>query len=57
MTPLDRKTMGFFEVTGGLRLDSVLEGMPSRKEGIEPQSHKVHKARTAAEEKLCMSGV
>jgi hypothetical protein len=54
---MTRKTMGFFERTGGFRLDSVLEMIPSRKEGIEPQSHKVHKARTAAEEKLCMSGV
>ncbi|MGM0384059.1 MAG: hypothetical protein ACQEQO_11270, partial [Thermodesulfobacteriota bacterium] len=29
--PLYLKTMSFFEVTGGLRLDSVLEGPPSRK--------------------------
>ncbi|MFO8164404.1 MAG: hypothetical protein R6T98_07710 [Desulfatiglandales bacterium] len=32
MTPLDRKTMDFFEVTGGFRLDSVLEGTPPRRE-------------------------
>ncbi|MFO8165432.1 MAG: hypothetical protein R6T98_12995 [Desulfatiglandales bacterium] len=28
---IPKKTMDFFEVTGGLRLDSVLEGTPPRK--------------------------
>ncbi|MFO8164236.1 MAG: hypothetical protein R6T98_06865 [Desulfatiglandales bacterium] len=32
------KMMDFFEVTGGLRLDSVLEGPPSRK--VEPPARR-----------------
>ncbi|MFO8163350.1 MAG: hypothetical protein R6T98_02320 [Desulfatiglandales bacterium] len=38
ITPLYRKTMGFFEVTGGFRLDSVLEGTPPRK--VEPPARR-----------------
>ncbi|MFO8165990.1 MAG: hypothetical protein R6T98_15835 [Desulfatiglandales bacterium] len=33
-----KKTMDFFEVTGGLRLDSVLEGTPPRK--VEPPARR-----------------
>ncbi|MFO8164070.1 MAG: hypothetical protein R6T98_06005 [Desulfatiglandales bacterium] len=34
---IPKKTMDFFEVTGGLRPDSVLEGTPSRKGGPTPR--------------------
>ncbi|MFO8165086.1 MAG: hypothetical protein R6T98_11205 [Desulfatiglandales bacterium] len=33
-----KKTMDFFEMTGGLRLDSVLEGTPPRK--VEPPARR-----------------
>ncbi|MFO8165057.1 MAG: hypothetical protein R6T98_11060 [Desulfatiglandales bacterium] len=33
-----KKTMDCFEVTGGLRLDSVLEGTPPRK--VEPPARR-----------------
>ncbi|MFO8164987.1 MAG: hypothetical protein R6T98_10710 [Desulfatiglandales bacterium] len=33
-----KKTMDFFEVTGGFRLDSVLEGTPPRK--VEPPARR-----------------
>jgi hypothetical protein len=46
-----KKTMDFFEVTGGLWLDSGLEGMPSRKAGIEPRRRKEHKVTI-----LCPAG-
>jgi hypothetical protein len=32
-----QKKMDFFEVTGGLRPDPVLEGIPSRKGGPTPR--------------------
>ncbi|MFO8165431.1 MAG: hypothetical protein R6T98_12990 [Desulfatiglandales bacterium] len=35
---ITKKTMDFFEVTGGFRLDSVLEGPPSRK--VEPPARR-----------------
>ncbi|MFO8164920.1 MAG: hypothetical protein R6T98_10370 [Desulfatiglandales bacterium] len=35
---IPKKTMDFFEVTGGFRLDSVLEGTPPRK--VEPPARR-----------------
>jgi len=74
---IPRKTMDFFEVTGGrvLKRPTQEPWPPARRayapEGTEKkpivfrskgfmqssQSNQVHKARTAPEAKLCMSGV
>ncbi|MFO8165952.1 MAG: hypothetical protein R6T98_15645 [Desulfatiglandales bacterium] len=50
---IPKKKMDFFEVTGGFRLDSVLEGTPSRKGGPTPWRELKKSPSSLDQEGLC----